>query len=233
MKRTYESSTGNVTVLRKGYGQKAKRAKMMKPVPATAAAAAAAAAVAVRPKAEFKFVDNEIVVDLNSTPSITLLNAMASGAAVNEHVGREVLLKSIQANLVATATATTGLSQVARIMLVYDRQSNGAAPTITDILTNSNVHAVRNLNNRHRFKIFWDQMVVLPNRVTATESGQLELVLRYYRKLRHPQTFNSTATAVQGAITTGSLFLVCLGELASGATDGTMTGEIRIRFWDV
>lgn len=230
MKRSYLEQTGAASALRKGYSKAPKKAKMTrKPTQAAMAAAAAAAAT----KGEFKFKDTTVSVGLNTTPSFTPINLTASGAGVDQHQGREIVMKSVQINLVATATPTTGLSQIARVMLVYDRQTNAGTPTITDILTSNSVTAPRNLNNRHRFKIMWDQLVVLPERITATQSGPLEVPLRYYRKLRHPVEYNETATATIDAINTGSLILVTTAEIASGTTDGTLDGQARIRFWDM
>lgn len=218
-------------MLRKGYSQKSKRPKVAFKVSKPVAAAAAAAAVARA--AEFKFSDQNFTLSVDTTGSTQLCDGLAAGTGVSDRQGREVILKSIQINAKAFATATTGTSQLARLLLVYDRQCNAAAPTLTQVLTAANTVAPRNLDNRHRFKILMDTVVCLPNRVTATESGPLLVPIRFYRKLRHPVEYNAVGDATITSINTGSLYLMSIGDNAGGATAGQISGTVRIRYWDV
>lgn len=229
MKRSYTGITGgSLTSLRKSASVPAKRRKR-----AARAVAAAAPSSLSFAKTELKYVDKAVdLVSLNSTGDLVLVNGIAAGSGASEHVGREVTMRSVQINLRAQATAATGVAQIVRFLLVYDRQPNGAAPAITDILTSTTVTAPRNLDNRKRFKILWDEVCPLADRITATESGVQHVYLRFYRRLRHPIEFNATTSATVTAITTGSMYFVGIGTEASGNTDADCVGTCRIRYAD-
>lgn len=108
------------------------------------------------------------------TPPNVLLNAVQTGAGFFNRVGSRIEMKSLHIrgliNNVATGTQDQG-----RIIVIYDRQPNGAMPVISDILrardqtgaaTTSGTSEI-NLDNRDRFVIVRDYTVVLPS-VTNT-----------------------------------------------------------------
>jgi len=194
--------------------------------------AAASVNVAMRglqlEKGEFKAVDANGSSVIDSTGALVLLNGLARGDEINERNGREVVMKSVQINFGVQCTITTGTDQYARVLLVYDRQSNGAAPAITDILVSNNTTAVRNLENRRRFKILMDRRYTLNQ---ASEAGS-KISDSFYRRLRHPITFNSGDAGTVADITTGSLYLVTMGSNAAGATAGSCLYYSRVRFQD-
>lgn len=217
---------------------------------APSAAAAAAARYRMRPyrnrrtgglilaPGEFKSVDTVITGDLNQTGTISLINGIARGDEINERNGREITMKSVQLSMACESTATTGIAQTCRILLVYDRQANAAAPTFAQVLAatgGSCVISPRNLENRKRFKILMDRKFSLgPQGGTTTALGApAKKVLRdYYRKLTLPVTFNSGDAGTVADIVTGSLYILTCGEVAAGATDGVASIYARVRYTD-
>lgn len=201
------------------------------------AAAAAARAVVVPNYAqrglqltsgEFKSVDvNADGVSCSTTPGVVLLNGMQSGASINQRVGREVTMRSIQFQYVVRAN-TAGVDQQVRVVLVYDRQTNGAAPLFLDVFDFANVTCARKLENRKRFKILYDRTHV----VNAVGEPGSQVARRFYRRLRHPVTFNSSSTAYVGDITTGSLYLLFLSTQAAGTNAALIDYSSRIRYSD-
>jgi len=176
---------------------------------------------------EFKSVDVAANVDAHSVATLTLLNGIARGADIDERDGREVVMRSIQLSYTAQVTSGTGTAQRVRVMVVYDRQTNGAAPTSAQIMSvDSDVHAPRNLEYRKRFTILHDRVYVLN---AHNESGG-EQFCRFYRKLNHPITFNSGNAGTVADIATGSLYLVCCGTQDSGESDGVVIFNSRVRY---
>lgn len=197
------------------------------------AARAAVVALARAPRnlsdGELKAVDVSIAASpCDTTGGVTLLNGLARGDDINQRNGREVLLKSIEIRLRNLVTAGTGTEQTHRVCIVYDRQSNGAAPTIADILSAPNVLYPRNLENRRRFKILYDRAFTL----NATGEPGGERFHKFYRRLAHPVTFNTGNAGTIADITMGSLYLITMGTNAPGATAGICTGRCRVRYED-
>jgi len=177
---------------------------------------------------EFKALDTHDTVAVNSTPAVVLLNGIARGDDINERTGREVDLRSIQFAATARVTAGTGIDQQFRIIIVYDRQTNAAAPTAAMVLEAAYMTAPRNLENRKRFSILYDKVVTLN---ATAESGSTRM-LRWYRHLHHPETFNSGDVGTVADITTGSIYCIAIGTVAPGAAAGSLDYWVRIRYQD-
>lgn len=200
------------------------------------AAARAAAVAAVRgvvrayPAApgEFKSVDTTVNISADTTGGVQLLNGLARGDDIGSRVGREVVLKSIELRATGRVTDTTGTDQTQRILVVYDRQANAAAPAIADVLAAANVLYPRNLENRRRFKILFDRSYTL----NASGEAGSQKHMKWYRRLDHPVVFNSGNAGTVADITSGSLYAMVLGNNAPGVTAGTVSGRVRVRFLD-
>lgn len=177
---------------------------------------------------EFKSVDVVNGADLNTTGFVTLLNGMTRGDDISQRIGREVTLRSVQLTYQIGSKNGTGTDQYVRAMLVYDRQANGSTALISDILSGSNTYAPRNLENRHRFSILYDRMIAL----NASGEPGSRRVLRFYRRLNHPVTFNGNTGGTIADIQTGALYFVAIGSNAAGATDGFGVMQTRVRYQD-
>ena len=177
---------------------------------------------------EFKSVDTAISQVIDQTGAVTLVNGIARGDEIFERNGREVVMKSIEFHCRCYATAGTGADQIGRILIVYDRQTNGAALTGAQVLDSFNTVAARNLENRRRFKILYDRRFV----INASGEPQSAKLFNFYRRLAHPVTFNSGDAATVADIMTGSLYLLSVGTNVAGATAGSCVGTVRIRYQD-
>lgn len=157
-----------------------------------------------------------------------MLNGIARGDEISERNGREVTMRSVELKVQSYVTAGTGIDQVQRHLLVYDRQTNGTALTIAQVLNSVSTVAMKSLENRRRFKIMMDRTVVLN---ASAEPGSMNYY-KYYRKLCHPVTFNSGDAGTVADITTGSLYFITLGSSAPGATAGSTICQGRVRYQD-
>lgn len=177
---------------------------------------------------EFKTLDMNYTVDVDTTTAVQLLNGCMRGDDFRQRNGREIMMKSIELRYITQACVATGSDQTHRIMLVYDRQTNGTALTAAAVLESANTVAPRSLENRRRFKILYDKIWTINS---SPESGS-RVQRKFYRRLAHPVTFNSGNTGYVGDIATGSLYLVVLGSNTAGTTAGQCTFYSRIRFQD-
>jgi len=115
-------------------------------------------------KEELKICDTLGEINLLAGGEMYLMNGMPEGTAVNERVGRQITVKSIELRGYFVCIAST-TQRVIRVAVVYDRSPNGVMPTYTDIfrpqtgalLTNLSLPVYPpNLNNRARFDILYD-----------------------------------------------------------------------------
>ena len=175
---------------------------------------------------EFKSVDTAGVIAMNTAPGVVvLLNGIARGDDINQRNGREVTMKSIQ---FTHQTSGGAADSFCRFLIVYDRQSNGAALTAAMVLNLADVVSPRNLENRKRFKILHDRLYTVE---TAANPMSLKCG-KFYRRLRHPITFNTGNAGTVADIATGSLYLIALGSNAAGGNASQFSYTCRIRYLD-
>jgi hypothetical protein len=118
---------------------------------------------------ETKFFDTLInETSITATGSIVpSLNLVAQGTADNQRIGRELKIKGLYIRgQFEQNTSTTVTSAIKMRLIIYlDKQANGAAATMGDILDTTvittPVNAFRNLDNAKRFKILKDKRVQL------------------------------------------------------------------------
>lgn len=177
---------------------------------------------------ELKSVDTTVNAAADMTTAVQLLNGIPRGDEISQRNGRQVTLKSIEMRLKSRSTAGTGVDQQHRVLIVYDRQTNAAAAAVTDVLASANVLYPRNLENRRRFRILFDRIIQL----NASGEPNSEKIIKWYRRLNHPVTFNAGNMGTVADITTGSLYIMVIGTEAAGATAGTVSGRVRVRYDD-
>ncbi len=168
----------------------------------------------------------------NTTGSVTLLNGVAQGSDFTNRIGRKVTMTSVQLRGFLTPEDDQTEATLARVMLVYDSQPNGALPAVTDVLTAADSRSFNNLNNRDRFRVLVDETHALGQRDTTNslEGAPTAIVLNRYRKCNLPVVFDGTTAAI-GDIQTGSLFLLTIGNQASGSAIAASLA-VRVRFVD-
>lgn len=170
-----------------------------------------------------------ITFPVNSAIAGTVLNDMATGDDIFTRTARTVNGKSIRIRGFFVPPAVVAGSvgdDYLRLVLVYDRQPNGAAATWATIFvdqsaaaTASLVTAGVNMNFKDRFKILRDYTLRVPS-IVATDTGRnnpgtpisSELCIDWYVPLKDLLTQYGTAAA--GTINTGTILLI--GQSAAG-----------------
>lgn len=167
-----------------------------------------------------------------------LLNGISAGYFLNQRIGRKFTMRSLKLDMDVYAGSTqpvTGLMEpgnvaattsvgYARILLVYDRQCNGAIPQGQDILAPPGSSGIQNLgsgniatssdmnlNNRTRFLVIADKLLKLDYINTRCQR------VKIYKKLNLQVVNNSATDASAAAIMTGAIWLLAIADSAPSA----------------
>lgn len=176
--------------------------------------------------AEKKFVDtNGTDVAVTAAAVITLLNGVTQGVNANERVGKKVTWRSILLRMLVGPGATP-TSFPFRIMLVWDKQTNAAAPTLVQLLASTSIVSPNLMDNRARFAVVLDWVDFIDIAGKSFAPRQV-----YIRK--NFQTIFSGITNTVGSIASGSLYLFVIGgSTAAAGTGPSVVWWSRLRYTD-
>lgn len=188
---------------------------------------------------------------ISTTAVITNLIPIQAGSSFFNRIGRKIELKSLTLKGIFATLQTQANEQLGRVMVIYDRQTNGAFPAIADILqttdqTGANTttsYSGINMNYRDRFEIIIDKKLYLPALTDTagaiTNPGHQDQMnmfpnCNFYVKLKNRTTVYraDSSPAVIGDIATGGLYLVVFGSLAAANSGWTLFWESRVRYGD-
>lgn len=174
-------------------------------------------------KGERRYVDINIAAgQANTTGSVNLCNGMNMGDTNGFRLGTDITMTfmKVKGHIYSASSTVANV----RLLLVYDKQTNAATPTVNDILTSTDPNAMRNNNNAKRFKILFDKSWaisatnVFPKRFdTNIKLGQLNT------------HYNTSNVGTIADIVTGSLFWVYLSDVVAGANDPSI--DLHSRLW--
>jgi len=173
--------------------------------------------------------ENVIVGDFDTNTQATLLNGLGRGDDVYERNGRQIEMINIQFSAIAYPVPDTGRAQHARMMIVYDHQTNGTAISAEDVLTAPDTVSFSEIDNHRRFDILMDKCVSL---VDSGKGGDEYKYIWYNGQLHLDTTYNSGTTGHIEDITTGSLYLIAIGTQTPGDTAGLYFARCRVTFKD-
>lgn len=153
-----------------------------------------------------------------------LLNPIAQGTTPSTRIGRRLKMTSLFLRWYVTLAPTTTGATPVRLIIVYDSQSNGAAPGITDILLTDEITSPNNLSNSRRFKILVDEQ-----RECIGTAGPQSFMSERYVKMDKMVEYNTDAGATVAAITSGAVyaFVYQAGSLATANATGVFYSRIR------
>lgn len=174
------------------------------------------------------------VVAATTTSSLFLLNGVDDGALPTNRIGRRITMTSLEIRWNGSFAATTAGSSPLRLVVVYDRQTNGVAPLAIDVFQADIISSMMNLSNGRRFKVIVDELV--ENVSSAGPSGWNRKIWRDFTakgtKVGLEVTFNSNSTANVDSIQTGSLYAFVWqnGNLITASPTNALYS--RVRFTD-
>jgi len=199
--------------------------------------------------AEVKSVDiSNSTYNINTTGLVTPINLIQVGSTFCNRIGRRIEMSSLYVTGTLRLTGnTTATHDYCRILIVYDRQTNGATPAIATILSNydqttaqtTNAGSGLNPDQKERFVILADERRVVPpvsatGVYSSTEGDQDMFSIKRFVKLRGMQTHYQadSSPAVVGDISTGGLFLVTIGLFANNSQPVNLNCNFRLRYKD-
>lgn len=187
---------------------------------------------------EKKFFDTALNFTFDTTgevPATGQLTLVPQGVTESTRVGRSMTVKSIQirAECVYTPAADTVGATGCYLLLVLDKQANGAAAAITDVLTSNDMRtAMINLANSERFYILkrWD-FVMQAGAGVQTAFGKDVKQIEYFKKCNYTVEYSSTTGAIT-EIKSNNIFLLAG---CDNQTDDSVScnGTARLRFTDI
>lgn len=162
---------------------------------------------------------------------ITELNCVRQGAAFYNRIGAKITVRSIQVTL-STIQVVLATYPTVRVLLVYDRQTNGVFPAIADVLSvnDTGVPAAGpgletglNIANKSRFQIIRDQYFDMDDAQSHNHT------IKMFARGAWDVEFKSNNGNI-GDISTGAIYLIVFNDAAANSTmDGCST---RIRYFD-
>lgn len=139
-----------------------------------------------------------------TTPGASfLLNGLVPNSTATGRIGRRIMMKSIYIRLVWSLAATTTGGSPLRMIVVYDKQSNGAAPAVTDVLLTDSAISPNNISNRDRFVVLCDKLVD-----PVAVGSQFQVADVVYKKLNLPVQYNAGTAGTIADITSGAVYIM-------------------------
>lgn len=153
-------------------------------------------------------------------PYILTLNNPSQGTEDVERIGDKIT--NVHIKFTYTILKNGSTANIARIMIIYDKQNTITA--ITDVLS-SGVSiaplADYNFDKRKEFNVIMDKFYPLDT-YHAIHDGQLNMKLNYLTK------FNAASTTIN----TGAIKLLVLSNVADTTTNAQFWAVCRISFYD-
>lgn len=179
-----------------------------------------------------------------------LINAIAQAAGQVNRIGNKISMKSLRITGQIVQLGTNIATRV-RIVVVYDKQTNGAMPNSSIVLqtrdsaglsTNTSFSQL-NMDYLDRFTILRDYTVSIPSSTWTAgvqtnvgidpgnaPDGGSALNIDMFIKMKGLLTLYKGATAVIGDIATGGVYMYCLTQ--AGANTWTFRNTTRLRYND-
>lgn len=177
---------------------------------------------------ELKTIDTVVAnsrITFNSAVSVSnLLNVTAQGVGAQQRLGRKFRMKSLFIRWNGDLAPTTTGSASLRMLVVYDKEPEGAAPPIASVLVADNIGSVMNLDNQARFSVLCDEVI----QCVGTQGPQSWNVKRYI-KLNHQTVTSDTNNNSIVDIQTGSIyaFFWQSGQLLIASPTGNFYSRVR------
>lgn len=203
-----------------------------------------------RAKPEKKNIDKDIGAAITTCPTLTtatpvLLNTYTAGTGGTNTLGRRVVNTSLCLRMTIAQPTISGVGTAGptavRVVVVYDKEANGAAPATTDVFQTAivaNASSMMNLNNSHRFTIIMDEkfcfgQLVITGAPASAASAPTCYQLDRYVKFKLESIANATFNGAITNIFTGSFYLFAFSDtVAASNPPQVVSGMSRIRFID-
>lgn len=140
---------------------------------------------------------------VSNTGVVNLITGINEGTDYDDRVGKKITLRSLQIKgFMANNDSTLGDTTVIRLLIVRANGFSGVAPTIGDILLNSNAYSLRNPRPDllRKYTVLYDTM-------RANDRDNPHNVFGKYRRLNSQAVFDGATVA---DVNKGALYVVML-----------------------
>lgn len=193
---------------------------------------------------EMKFFDTALAyTTITNSGVITspTFNLIDLGTGEQNRIGRKVTVKRIQIrgtlqNRSQEDPAMT--SNKFRVIVYQDKQCNGAAATVTDILDSADVDSFRNLQNSQRFRILSDKFYVSnikgggQNSAGTKTWGEEYKHFKVFIKCNIPLEFGTTSPPTIADLRSNNLGILAIVEEDQAANTPRIGYLTRLRYSD-
>lgn len=182
---------------------------------------------------EKKYFDTSLADTSDHSAGIVLpsLCLLPQGTTDQKRIGNKVTIRNINLHLSGSLDDQgTGVFSDGcyRVIVFIDKQCNGAAAAVTDILNTANISSFRNMDQVDRFTILKDKMYVLPCRSTNVLHTISPLIrVNWSKKCNIPVHFSSTTGAIT-EIRSNNIGILFISNTVNENTGGIA----RIKFTD-
>lgn len=167
-------------------------------------------------------------LDVDTGGEIQLLNGMQRGTADGTRIARRINMIALELRAYVS-TPVDADEQTGRLMIVYDRQPNGIALAITDVINTSNPVGVKQYDNDKRFEILYDETYCIRKHGTEFKQPHFEIEI----PMNHIVHYNSGNAGSVADILYGSLYVISVGNVAAAVEDtGTFNFRYCMRYLD-
>ncbi len=190
-----------------------------------------------RPQTKYKDIAAGAYAFDTTTGSITLLNGVASSTIASDlqaRVGDEILLTKVRIRGTVAFQDFTVSPTLCHLALVWQKQSTGSTPALTDIYNALSSITFQKVSTMHQFEILWTWLETMGHvndtATQATAGAPTVATIEKSITLNRRMKYSGTGGAISD-ITTGALWMVTLGNRA--APDGyQFFGVTRVEFTD-
>lgn len=171
-----------------------------------------------------------------------------SGTGATQRIGRKVTVKSLMIRMtierypikdvVANTNAYT--ADTLRVIVALDRQTNGLAPVISDLLASTQYQSYNSLVNKGRFTVLWDNVYTLNDTGVGSDGTNvytpgIEINVTFMKKLNLPIEYSGTNGTVD-EIRSNNICMFAISKLAGSSStipDIYLNWTARVRYADM
>ncbi len=181
------------------------------------------------------FSNNDAVVSTTGTVQIQMFT-FPLGTKDTERIGRKITLTSMQVRFLLTLPVTALLGETAdvvRVIILHDKQANGAFPAVADILFSPDIQSFKNLDNTKRFRTLYDRTIPIniqcgvfdsTSGIELIKMGENMKTWKIFRKLNIPIHYDGDAGTI-GDIVSNNIVMLYISE--SGNVGLQATNQFR------
>lgn len=203
------------------------------------------------PRPEIKSVDCSVApTAITTAAQFYLLNGMVPGTQFYNRIGQKINMKSITIRWnIGVGVPGAAADDYVRIMVIYDKQTNGAFPALADVLQDISQNGTAqsdcltglNLQNRNRFVVLRDHTLSNYNAlgtvqqvVSGADTETMDVVSKVeYIPLEGAETIfkSSGATGAVTEVQSGSLIVMAVGQTVANQAFN-LSYRARLRYTD-